>query len=349
MEEQPALGWFVLSNRGVASESEQAPKRFPRKAAGINLYVALWQGPTEEQLAELKKAGMPVICEQNGVALKHLDDKTIVGWMHGDEPDNAQALPDNKGYGPPIAPEKIVKDYEKLKAADPSRPVMLNLGQGVAWDGWYGRGEGHSNHPQEYAEYVKGGDIVSFDIYPVAHDHKDVAGKLWLVAFGVERLCKWATNTRQVWNCIECTHIGTPDKKATPAQVKAEVWMSLISGSKGIIYFAHEFKPKFNEHALLDDPEMLAGVTAVNKQIQELAPVLNSPSLKDRSRRHVHAGGSSCRDHGEETQRRDISVRGFDARWAHEGHVSTARESECKRRGARRGPQDRCDGGEVRG
>jgi hypothetical protein len=262
----------------------QDPRNAERyKAAGINLYIALWQGPTEAQLAELKKAGMPVVCAQNEVALKHLDDKTIVGWMHGDEPDNAQELPDKKGYGPPIAPEKIVKDYEKLKAADPTRPVMLNLGQGVAWDGWYGRGEGHSNHPEEYAEYVKGGDIVSFDIYPVAHDHKDVAGKLWLVPFGVERLCKWSNNSRQVWNCIECTHIGTPDKKATPAQVKTEVWMSLIAGSKGIIYFVHEFKPKFNEHALLDDAEMLAGVTAVNKQIQELAPVLNNPTLKDQA------------------------------------------------------------------
>jgi hypothetical protein len=72
-----------------------------------------------------------------------------------------------------------------------------------------------------------------------------------------------------------------PDAKATPAQVKAEVWMALIHGSRGVIYFVHEFKPKFNEHALLDDPEMLAAVTAVNRQIRELAPALNSPSIQD--------------------------------------------------------------------
>jgi hypothetical protein len=59
--------------------------------------------------------------------------------------------------------------------------------------------------------------------------------------------------------------------------VKAEVWMSLIHGSKGLVYFVHEWKPKFNEHALLDDPEMLKAVTAINKQIRELAPVLNAP------------------------------------------------------------------------
>ena len=55
--------------------------------------------------------------------------------------------------------------------------------------------------------------------------------------------------------------------------------MSLIHGSRGLIYFVHEWKPRFNESALLDDPEMLAAVTRINRQIQDLAPVLNSPSL----------------------------------------------------------------------
>ena len=57
--------------------------------------------------------------------------------------------------------------------------------------------------------------------------------------------------------------------------------MSIIHGSTGLIYFVHEWEPKFNESALLSDPEMLAAVTAVNKQIAELAPVLNSPTIKD--------------------------------------------------------------------
>ena len=53
--------------------------------------------------------------------------------------------------------------------------------------------------------------------------------------------------------------------------------MSLIHGSLGLIYFVHQFKPNFREAALLDDPEMLAAITALNRQIQELAPVLNQP------------------------------------------------------------------------
>jgi len=256
----------------------QPPARATQyRQAGFNLYVGLWKGPTDEQLAALRRAGMKVICEQNDVARRHLDDPTMVGWMHGDEPDNAQSRDPGQGYGPPIPPETIVADYQRLRAVDPNRPVLLNLGQGVAWDGWHGRGV-RSRHPEDYPEYVKGCDIASFDIYPVAHDRPEVAGKLWFVARGVERLVQWAGPDRIVWNCIECTRISNPTRKATPHQVRAEVWMSLIHGSRGLIYFVHEWQPRFNESALLDDPEMLAAVSALNRQITRLAPVLNRPA-----------------------------------------------------------------------
>ena len=247
------------------------------KAAGINVYVGLHRGPTSNHLALLEKAGMRVICSQNR-GLEFKDHPMIAGWMHGDEPDNAQSLGDGKGYGPPILPQKIIEDYQRLRAADPSRPIFLNLGQGVAWDNWIGRGV-RRNHPEDYPEYLKGCDIASFDIYPVVHDHRDVQGKLEFVAHGVDRLRKWAGPERVVWNCIECTHIENPDRKATPSQVRSEVWMSLIRGSRGLIYFVHQFKPVFREAALLDDPEMLKAVTHLNRQIHQLAPVLNSPSI----------------------------------------------------------------------
>jgi len=249
------------------------------RAAGINTYVGLWKGPTETQLADLSAAGMKLICEQNTTARKHLDDPAIIGWMHGDEPDNAQSLGDSRGYGPPIPASTIIADYLKIQTADPSRPVMLNLGQGVAWDGYYGRGV-RTNHPEDYPEYIRGCDLVSFDIYPVAHSHPQVSSNLWFVPQGVERLVKWAGGQKLVWNCIECTRIES-QHKATPSQVRSEVWMSLIHGSMGLIYFVHEWQPKFDEAALLHDLEMLRGVTAINRQITELAPVLNSPTVSD--------------------------------------------------------------------
>jgi len=280
-------GPYARWSRGPADDPNFFPiavwLQNPAKAgryreAGFNLYVGLWRGPTDEQLSVLKQAGMRVICHQNEAGLKHLEDPTIAGWMHQDEPDNAQSLGEGKGYGPPVLPEKIVAGYERIRGADPSRPVLLNLGQAVAWDGWHGRGV-RSRHPEDYPEYVKGCDIASFDIYPVTHPNEEVAGKLWYVAQGVERLKNWTQGRQIVWNCIECTHVQNTEHKPTPQQVRCEVWMSIIHGSTGLIYFVHEWQPKFDESALLSDPVMYAAVARINRQIGELAPVLNSPTV----------------------------------------------------------------------
>jgi hypothetical protein len=250
------------------------------RAAGINIYDGLWKGPTEEQLAVLDKSGMKVICEQNAVALRHLDDPTIIGWLQPDEPDNAQERADHHGYGPPTPPQTIVNQYNRWKQADPTRPVELGLGQGMAWNDYYGRGV-RTGHAEDYPEYIKGADILSFDIYPVVHESPKVAGKLWYVGKGVDHLVSIAQPGQAVWNCIECTHIGNAQAKPTPQQVRCEVWISLVHGSRGIIWFVHQFAPRENDAALLDDPEMLAAVTAINKQITDLAPVLNSPNIAD--------------------------------------------------------------------
>ena len=55
--------------------------------------------------------------------------------------------------------------------------------------------------------------------------------------------------------------------------------MSLIHGSRGIIYFVHQFKPVFREASIFEDAPLLKAMTDVNKQITELAPILNSPEV----------------------------------------------------------------------
>ena len=255
----------------------QSPSRAAQyKAIGINTYVGSWRGPSPRDLETLQKEGISLYCSFKP-ELKN--EKTIIGWMHGDEPDNAQSLPGGKGYGPPITPDKIVADYQKIKAAAPTRPVMLNLGQGVAYDNYIGRGV-RRHKLEDYPKYIQGSDIVSFDIYPVVHETPEIAGHLEYVPKGVTRLREWSSDQKIVWNCIETTHISNVNAKATPQQVKTEVWMSLIHGSRGIIYFAHEFKPKFVEAGLLADKEMATAVGQINAQIKSLAPALNAPEEK---------------------------------------------------------------------
>ena len=137
------------------------------------------------------------------------------------------------------------------------------------------------NHPEDYPEYLRGCDIASFDIYPAVHRDAAVAGKLEYVAHGVTRLRQWTRDEKLVWNCIECSRIGNREVKPTPHQIRAEVWMSLVHGSRGLIYFVHQFEPEFREASLLEDEELLTAVQAINRQICELSPVLNSPTLQE--------------------------------------------------------------------
>lgn len=263
---------------GVWLQNPDNAERY--RAAGINIYVGLWQGPTAAQLQRLRRAGMWVICAQNDLALSHADRDIIIGWLQPDEPDNAQSRGAGLGYGPPVPPRDVIDAYRAMRERDPLRPVLLNLGQGVAWDHWHGRGA-RTNHPEDYPEYVKGGDIVSFDIYPVTHPHPEVAGRLEYVAGGVTRLRSWAKDGQTVWNAVGVSRINNADVKPTAAEVRAQVWMSLIHGSQGLIYFVHQFKPRFIEAALFEDEDVLREVTRINAQIRSLAPVLNSPSVEN--------------------------------------------------------------------
>ncbi len=270
-------GYFPI---GVWLQAPHNAARF--RELGINLYIGLWQGPTQAHLSELEAAGMPVICSQNEVGLAYQGD-IIVGWMHGDEPDNAQAVYDEQGnrtgWGPCVPPQEIVDDYHRLKARDATRPILLNLGQGVANDEWHGRGAGAQL--SDYETYVLGADLVSFDVYPVAGIGKpDGEEYLWYVAKGVERLRGWAPATTPVWAVLECTHISSP-RKATPEQVRSMAWMAICRGATGLLYFVHQFEPNFIEAALLVDDEMCAGITALNGEITALAPVINAPTVPD--------------------------------------------------------------------
>jgi hypothetical protein len=164
-----------------------------------------------------------------------------------------------------------------MQAADATRPVFLNLGQGVAHD-YIGWGSAcAATHPGDYPDYLKGADIASFDIYPVNDTDPSVTNKLSLVATGVSNLVTWTGGKKPVWNWIECTDINGTGTKPTPAQTKAEVWMSIIHGSMGIGYFVHSFGATEDDHALLDDPTMKAAVGAIDTRIAALAPVLNTP------------------------------------------------------------------------
>lgn len=255
------------------------------KKLGINLYVGLWKGPTADQLATLKQAGMPVICEQNELGLSDRNRDTIIGWLQQDEPDNAQPLVGKigaarLGWGSPVSPTEMQERYRAMRARDPSRPVLLGFGKGVAWDPWKGRGN-RTGHPEDYPQYVKAGDILAFDIYPAAETDPALAGRLEVVAGGVKRLVSWAGPERTVWNTIGTSKVKNPDAVVNPQHIRSQVWMSIINGARGIIYFVHQFEPRFIEATWFEAPEIAAAIGRINAEVQGVAKVILSPASGD--------------------------------------------------------------------
>jgi len=260
--------------------------------AGVNLYIGLWAGPTEAQLTTLLSAGMQVIASQNSTALAWKNvtlangRPLIIGYNQQDEPDNCQS-DGQGGWGPPVPTSTIQSYYSQIIANDPTRPVWLNLSQGVGWDNatWPGQG-GYIDPDVDYPQYILGSDIVSFDIYPMNCGRVETCGDAWRVALGVDRLHQYSPDGHIVWNFIETGDISANDIMVTPEEIRTEVWMSVIHGSTGICYFIHgktlDPPSDFRDRALLEPEhaEQLAAVTAINNRLRQLAPVINSPTLE---------------------------------------------------------------------
>jgi hypothetical protein len=251
------------------------------KAIGINTFVGIWDGPTQAQINQFANAGVWVVSTQNSLAVAD-NPPSFVAWAQPDEPDNAQPAAGG-GYGPCIDPSVLQANYQTWTSADPTRPIYLGLGQGVASTNYVGRGS-CSGNTSMYPEYAQAADILCFDIYPVNEegsnsDDPAAAGNLWYVAQGVDNLRGWVNDKKPVWNDIETTTIDAGHGTPTAQDITTEVWMSIVHGSMGIMYFCHIFTPAEDDKGLLDTPTAKAAVAAVNAQITALAPVLNTQSL----------------------------------------------------------------------
>jgi hypothetical protein len=255
----------------------QSPAKAPEyKAIGINTFVDLWDGPTEKDLADLAKYGMYLVSTQNDVALSSPNRAVIKGWLHDDEPDNRQPIGFGL-YGNCIPAREIERRTREMRARDSTRPVVINFGQGIANEHWRGLGP-CTNLRNYYSIATRDVDILSFDIYPVASRTPQVKGKLEYVARGVTRLRNLAVDGQKVWAILETTALD-PRHRVMPAQLRAEIWMAIIHGASGIVYFVHEFAPAARSDAIFRYPDIVREVAAQNKLIRSMAAVLNGPNV----------------------------------------------------------------------
>ena len=91
----------------------------------------------------------------------------------------------------------------------------------------------------------------------------------------------WAGLERTVWTTIGTSKVKNPDAVVNAEHIRSQVWMSIINGSRGIIYFVHQFAPRFVEATWFEAPDIAAAMGRINAQVQGLAKVILSPASGD--------------------------------------------------------------------
>jgi hypothetical protein len=255
--------------------------------AGVNLYVGV-------AAPELSKLGLLRIHGQK--AFIQSDERTrftgigseTAGWLLMDEIDMTD--------GPTACHGRLQRIKRRLPAD--RRAHYNNYGKGVLlWE---------TN--AEAACFVEAQQIVSSDLYWFTDpNQRRMEGERWLperrgrltldevrraanYGYQVDRMRALDARDgrrKPVWNFVE---VGWPFMESAaegarairPAEIRAAVWHSLIAGARGILYFDHQFGGPCPDRVLRPPycyPANRAMVKSVNRQIKDLAPVLNAPSV----------------------------------------------------------------------
>ena len=170
-------------------------------------------------------------------------------------------------------------NYERVKAANPNV-----LTWNILTAGFFG---GYNSLPMRYYDdFLKWTDIVSFDHYPVTGWHQP--GRLPEVGLATRKLVSMARPGQPVWTIVEASDqelswTAPETKGPTAEEMRAEIWMSIASGAKGIGYFTIAFGDKkkdgFKWNHLTD--EIKAELKRSNGQLTALtAPIVIGDTKK---------------------------------------------------------------------
>jgi hypothetical protein len=257
------------------------------KRAGVNLYAGV-ADPEGSNLGLLRANGQKALIQSNERTRFTGIRGETAGWLLMDEIDMT---------GGPTACKGRLQRIKRALPAD-GRVRYNNYGKGVLlWE---------TN--AEAACFVEAQQIVSSDLYWFTDpNQRSMEGERWLperrrrmkpdevrraanYGYQVDRMRALdARDGRRtpIWTFVE---VGWPFTESAaeggrgiqPDEIRAAVWHSLIAGARGILYFDHQFGGPCRDRVLRPPycyPENRAMVKSVNRQIKDLAPVLNALSV----------------------------------------------------------------------
>ena len=221
----------------------QCPTYYPTSlSAGINLFLGVDCSNPAEQFDRLAgKAMSTVDAKTPGIS-----GPSLVGWHLPDEADMSVRIPANlpRPQGQGRVTFLTVTDHFSQRAAP------------------------HDSGREIYNEFFARADVVGFDTYPVEGrcDIKQIDNVYWM-----QREIVSLTRGKPTFQWIEAGPMEhcRENQDPTPTVVRAETWLAIAGGAKGIGYF-----PDWWEETIRSE------VRLTNREILALAPALLSPVAK---------------------------------------------------------------------
>ncbi len=250
--------FFPIMVLGQCTESNVAKGR----ELGINLFMSGDCGslPTERELALVAGSGIAVL----PMAGRTARGPALAGWTFPDEPENNRWSPDG-----------LRQAYPYRRGSDDGLLSFMTTGAG-----FFTRTD---NSPPRgvYRGFARLADVAGFDLYPLGHCQHDL-----VAVYNAQRdyvgLVGPGTPTFQ-WietGPIVSTYCG--GFQMQPNELRAEVWLAIAGGARGIGYFTQTFSP---DHRTFDVQPAIGGeMLRTNRQLRLLTPALlgrASPATAD--------------------------------------------------------------------
>ncbi|SER91282.1 hypothetical protein SAMN05443377_1187 [Propionibacterium cyclohexanicum] len=299
----PAKAWwggpaYYAQFRKAADSGWSSPSFFPLavfagkpdqaralKQIGITTYLGVEHDGSP--ISSVTSTGMTVLAQLAEWSPAEIgDDARVVGWNLSDEcemgysgcgDDEQTQLATQRSYA------------AQARSREDGRLLQANFGNGVLGSYW---------STTTMADHLSLVDLSSVDKYAYTSPHVGElimdspawpAGKNPASSFAygwVQRQMDGFSSvagSKPNWVLVET---GKPylseagSSSISPQELRGAVWNAIISGASGIAYFQHSNDPSCGNYSLVDCAQTRDAVAQLNRQITDLAPVLNSPPVQ---------------------------------------------------------------------
>jgi hypothetical protein len=222
---------------------KQCPWAFPASiAAGINVFMGTSCGPPQASMARL--AGKALLITD---IADRADGPAVIGWHHLDEADAQVDRPEAIPLVPP--------------SSRTGRVPFLTLSSHV----WSGASQ-LPNAAALYPGLVARAEMLGWYVYPLQGLCRKSA--LAAVYHGQRDLVALARG-KPTYQWIEADAMGLcAGLDPSPATIRAQTWLAVAGGARGIGYFPENWKPAVR-----------AEITRLNTELRSLAPALLGPEV----------------------------------------------------------------------